>query len=148
MKEQWVHLDVRVNVVKSVNLSLKLILLLVVSLEKHKINHRLDCNDKCLVYLLTCNKCKKQYTGQTTDNFRGRWNNYKYKKKSFTRREKCIKEHLYKYFESEGHTEFLDDVSITLIDKIDGSNPTKRENYWMQTLKAYAPYGLNIADSI
>ena len=32
----------------------------------------------------------------------------------------------------EGHTEFLD-VSITLIDKTDGSNPTKRENYWMQT---------------
>ena len=40
--------------------------------ESYKINHRLDCNDKCLVYLLTCNKCKKQYTGQTTDNFHGR----------------------------------------------------------------------------
>ena len=23
--------------------------------ETYKINHRLDCNDKCLVYLLTCN---------------------------------------------------------------------------------------------
>ena len=34
--------------------------------ETYKINHRLDCNDKCLVYLLTCNKCKKQCTGQTT----------------------------------------------------------------------------------
>ena len=28
--------------------------------EAYTINHRLDCNDKCLVYLLTCNKCKKQ----------------------------------------------------------------------------------------
>ena len=99
--------------------------------ETYKINHRLHCNYKCLVYLLTCNKCKKQYTGQTTDNFRGRWNNHKYKKKSFTRREKCIQEHLYKYFGREGHTEFLDYVSIALIDKTDGSNPTKRENYWM-----------------
>ena len=116
--------------------------------ETYKINHRLHCNYKCLVYLLTCNKCKKQYTGQTTDNFRGRWNNHKYKKKSFTRREKCIQEHLYKYFGREEHTEFLDYVSIALIDKTDGSNPTKRENYWMQTLKAYAPYGLNVADSI
>ena len=44
--------------------------------ETYKTNDRLDCNDKCLVYLLTCNKCKKkQCTGQTTDNFRGRWNN-------------------------------------------------------------------------
>ena len=103
-----------------VNTSLKLILLLVMSL-----NHFLDCNDKCLVYLLTCNKWKKQYTGQTTDNFRCRWNNYKSKSKSFKIGEKCMQEHLYKHFESEGHTEFLDDVSITLIDKTDGSNPTK-----------------------
>ena len=27
-----------------------------------KVNHRFDYNDKCLVYLMTCNKCKKQYT--------------------------------------------------------------------------------------
>ena len=53
---------------------------------------------------------------------------------------------LYKYFESEGHTKFLDDVSRTLIDKTDGSNPTKRENYWMRTLKTFAPYGLNVVD--
>ena len=25
------------------------------------INHKFNCNDKCLVYLLTCNYCKKQY---------------------------------------------------------------------------------------
>ena len=98
--------------------------------ETYKINHRLDCNDKCLVYLLTYNKCKKQYTGQATGNFRGRWNNYKSKSKSFKRGEKCMQEHLYKCFECEGHTEFLD-VSITLIDKTDSSNPKKRENYWM-----------------
>ena len=47
-----------------------------------------------------------------------------FKSKSFKRREKCMQEHLYKHFESEGHTEFLDDVSITPIDKTDGSNPT------------------------
>ena len=35
LKEQWVHLDEGVNVVKSVNTSLKLIVLLVVSLEEH-----------------------------------------------------------------------------------------------------------------
>ena len=97
--------------------------------ETYNFNHRLDCNDKCLVYLITCNKCKKQYTGQTTDNFRGRWSNYKSKSKSFKRGEKCMQEHLYKHFESEGHTEFLGDVSITLIDKTCGYNPTKRENY-------------------
>ena len=120
-----------VNIVKSVNTSLKLI--------TYKINHCLDCNEKCLVYLLTCNKYKEQYTGQTTDNFCGRWNNYKSKSKSFKRGV---------HASEKEHTEFLDDVSITLIDKTDGSNPTNRENYWMQTLKIFAPYSLNVEDSI
>ena len=115
--------------------------------ETFKINRCLDCNDKCLVYLLTY-KCKKQYTGQTTDNFRGRWNNCKSKSKSFKRGEKCMQEHLHKHFESEKYTEFLDDVSLTLIDKTGGSNPTKRENYWMRSFKEFAPYGLSVVDSI
>ena len=28
-----------------------------------KVNHKLNCNGKCLVYLLTCNVCLKQYVG-------------------------------------------------------------------------------------
>ena len=59
-----------------------------------------------------------------------------------------MQEYLYRHFESEGHTEFLDYVSVTLIDKTDCSNPTKTDNYWMQNLKALAPYGLNVVDSI
>ena len=51
------------------------------------------------------------------------------KSKSFKKRDNCVQEHLYKHFESEGHTEFFDDVSITFIDKTDGSDPTNRENY-------------------
>ena len=50
-----------------------------------------------------------------------------------------MQEHLYKHFESEEHTHFLDDNSMTLIDKTDSSNPTKRENYWMRTFKTFPP---------
>ena len=35
-----------------------------------------------------------------------------------------MQKHLDKHFKSEGYTEFF---HVTLIDKIDGSNPTKRE---------------------
>ena len=45
--------------------------------ETYIINHKFNCNGNCLVYLLTCNCCKKQYVGQTVDEFRFRWNNYK-----------------------------------------------------------------------
>ena len=40
--------------------------------ETYIINHRFDCNERCLVYLLTCNKCKMQYVEQTIDQFRSR----------------------------------------------------------------------------
>ena len=42
-----------------------------------KINHNLNCNDKCLIYLLSCKICGLQYLGSTTDLFRYPWNNYK-----------------------------------------------------------------------
>ena len=45
--------------------------------ETFKINHKFDCMKKCLIYLLTCNKCRKQYVGQTVDTFRHGWNNYR-----------------------------------------------------------------------
>ena len=97
--------------------------------ETFKINHCFDCNDKRLVYLMNCNKCK--YNGQTTDQVCSRWNNYKSKSRSFDRKEKCLQEHLYKYFESECHSGFCEDVPVILINKTDSSNPTKREKYWM-----------------
>ena len=45
--------------------------------ETYKINHKFDCIEKCLIYLLTCSKCRKQYVGPTVDTFRYRWNNYR-----------------------------------------------------------------------
>ena len=45
--------------------------------EQYKINHQLNCNDKCLIYLLSCKVCGLQYVSSTTDKFRLRWNKYK-----------------------------------------------------------------------
>ena len=33
--------------------------------ESFKINHQLNCDDICTIYLLTCKQCQKQYTGET-----------------------------------------------------------------------------------
>ena len=112
----------------------------------YKINHSFDCNDKCLIYLLTCKTCLKQYVGSTTDCFRYRWNNYKCNDRKYARGEACFQEHLFEHFNSEGHNGFLHDVSVTLIDKTDAKNPIKREHYWRHTLKTLAPYGLNVED--
>ena len=42
-----------------------------------KINHNLNWNDKCLIYLLSCKICSLQYVGSTTDPFHYHWNKYK-----------------------------------------------------------------------
>ena len=59
-----------------------------------------------------------------------------------------MQEHIFEHFNSEGHTGFLENVSVTFIDKTDLQNSEKRENYWIHTLKAMVPWGLNILDSV
>ena len=59
-----------------------------------------------------------------------------------------MQEHLYRHFGSLGHKELLNDVSVTLIDKTNGSDPKKREDYWMKTLKTMAPYNLDFEASV
>ena len=68
----------------------------------YKINHRLNCHDKCLIYLLTCKQCLKQYLGETTDAFRKRWNNYKSNARKFLKGENCVQQRLLEHFQNPG----------------------------------------------
>ena len=112
----------------------------------YKINHKFDCNEKCLIYLITCKKYFKQYVG--LDTFRSRWNNYKDNARKYERDHHCMQKHLYENFNLPGHTGFLEDVTVTLIDKIDHRNPTGREDYWIYTPKTKEPMGLNMEDGL
>ena len=53
-----------------------------------------------------------------------------------------MQRHLREYFQLPGHTGFSQDTYVTLIDKTDPRAPTKREHYWIFTLKTKAPMGL------
>ena len=59
-----------------------------------------------------------------------------------------MQEHLFGHFSSPGRNGFLNDVSITFIDKTDPSDPLKREDYRRRTLETMALFGLNIEDSV
>ena len=61
----------------------------------YKINHKFDCDENCLVYLLTCKHCGIQYVGQTVADFRYRWNNYKDNCRKHSRNEYFMQKHLY-----------------------------------------------------
>ena len=55
-----------------------------------KINHKFECNEKCLVNVITCNKFLKEFIGQTEDMIRSRWNYYKVNSRKFDRGEDSI----------------------------------------------------------
>ena len=44
-----------------------------------------------------------------------------------------------KVFLQRDHQGFLKDVEVRLIDKTQASDPTKREFYWMRTLRSLYP---------
>ena len=89
--------------------------------EAYKVKHQFACNKKCLVYLLTCKKCLKQYVGQTMSTFWHRSNNYKNNNRQFKLSEPCIQEQLLRGFPSQVHNGFLI-VFVPFIHKADLSD--------------------------
>ena len=96
---------------------------------------------------MTCKLCKKQYTGKIVDRFRLRLNNYKESDRKFLASEQIKQKSLHEHFLSDGHQSFEEVVTICLTDKIDPSDPHKREHYWMRTFKTIAPFQLNIEET-
>ena len=101
----------------------------------YKINHRFTCSDKCLVYLLSCKVCGMQYNGQTNDEFRYRWNNYKDNNRKNLRGEDHKQAGFFAHFQTADHSGFINDTEIRFIDKTDPYDPTRREDFWIDTLK-------------
>ena len=95
-----------------------------------------------LIYLFNSRTCGKQYTGKTTNHFRSRWN--KYKSEARKAESGNIENVKHKYLQSHFSQPDHKDLEVRLIDKTESSDPTKREFYWMRTLKTLYPDGLNI----
>ena len=100
-----------------------------VTFETYKINHKLSCDYNCSIYRLSCECYGKKYVEETTCNCRYRWNNYNDNDRKHSWKESCMQEHLFRHFNSIELNGFLNNVSITLIDKTDRKNPNKREGY-------------------
>ena len=64
-----------------------------------------------------------QYAGKTVDEFSLRWNNCKMNDRNFVNGQTCMQQHLFEHFANEGHCSFIQDVTITSIDKTDPKDP-------------------------
>ena len=69
--------------------------------KQYKINHQLNCNDKCLIYLLSCKMCGLQYVASTTDKLRLKWNNYKENNRKVKRGEEYMQPLVFEHFYSD-----------------------------------------------
>ena len=50
---------------------------------------------------------------------------------------------VFEHISSNDQNGFLENCSITLIDKTDGSDLIRGEEYWRRVMKTVTPYGLN-----
>ena len=78
-----------------------------------------------------CKTCGQQYTGNTTDHFRSRWNSHK---SDVRKVESGNMENVKQNFLQSYNQGFLDDVELRLTNKMQNSDPPKWKYYWMRTL--------------
>ena len=73
---------------------------------------------------------KMQYVGQTIHKLWSKWSNYKIDSRKHGQEATCMQKHFFNHFCTSDHFGFLDDLSLTFIDKTASSNSLKREDYW------------------
>ena len=113
--------------------------------EVYKMNFYFNCNSDCVVYLLTCKICAKQYTGSTITKSRSIFNQYKSNIKLYgEERGRFVQRKLRENFYSQNHHGTHGDM----IGHCDPNDQEKHENFWMQKLKTLCPDGLNQKRSI
>ena len=104
------------------------------------LNGLFTCATNGVIYLISCQKCPKQYVGQTGRTFGKRIMehlNYIYHKKEATGT----------HFSSQNHNH--NDFKVQVIEKVTPNTVTyrlEREDYWIKTLGTKVPLGLNKND--
>ena len=87
-----------------------------------------------------------QYNGQINDEFRYKWNNYKNNGWKSLKGEAHKTSRIFCSLPNSWPQCFINDTEIRFIDKTDPSEPTRREDFWTDTLKICYPLELNNID--
>ena len=98
----------------------------------------LKCSSENVVYLFTCKKCSKQYTG-STEGFWPSFNNYRCAHKNVFKRKKLKQESFNVHFAEVNHNDEVD-WEVWLIDQTDNVEDfSKREYFWQHELDTFQP---------
>ena len=105
------------------------------------IKHALNCKSFNVIYVITCQKCQKQYIGKAETGLNVRVNNYR----CFINKHRNVG--VAEHFFTNGHT--FSDIKITAIDMVPGGDHHKlcnKETYYIKLFKTLKPDGLNTKD--
>ena len=113
--------------------------------KKLKIYHKVNCRSECVIYLMECPLCNKQYVGKAETAFNIRLNNHRKDTKNPNAILAC------RHFQQQGR-KFNSHAKFIILGKLVNTSSSKDilrdpliqgENFWIQKLKALVPYGLN-----
>ena len=112
--------------------------------KSYAIRPKLTCDSKNVIYLISCKKCRLQYIGSTTTEFKVRFRNHK--SSMITNKKTC---EVAVHFNNTPHS--LQEFSFQCIDQITHTNPQvgidklliTKEAYWSAQLFTLSPHGLN-----
>ena len=109
----------------------------------YKSPHNLQCITQNVIYLLTCNICKKQYVGETKRSFIIRLKEHLADIRH--KRDKPLSNHIKSHTESSGHITFhiIECIHKDPILPETTEFRKKREIFWIYRLKTLHPHGLN-----
>ena len=100
----------------------------------YKINFDFDCNSQCVIYLITCKVCQKQYVGSTMTTLRKRFNQYKSNIKIHSEGRRGMKQDklISHFFTDKHHGTY--DIKVQIIDYCDANDQERREDFWIFNL--------------
>jgi len=107
--------------------------------KEYKFMPNVGCHTKIIIYLVTCDKCKKQYVGKTAQSLKQRHYGHR---REIDQQSSYLGQH---FAGSCGYTSFR----IQIIDHT--SSPDclqRREGYWQHELMTLLPWGLNTRDEL
>ena len=109
-----------------------------------KISFDFDYNSHCVIYLITCKVCQKQYVGPFITTFRKRCNQYKSNIKSYSVGKRGMKQQkLTSHFFTDKHHGTYDDIKVQITDYCDANDQERREDFLIFNLNTLEPNGLN-----
>ena len=114
--------------------------------QKFPITSYMNCKSTWVIYLITCQKCTKQYVGKTENTLYTRFNNTRSEINNFhTSHGKPLPYTI--HFNQPDHS--INDIQISAIESITNQSHTtilKRESFWIHKLRTKIPHGINFDD--